>query len=146
LTKPLRYLGNEDVWETRFLAPTDMQDGTYSVRLVLRDRNGNTYRESKTFVIASKPPTLKVTLEARRFRRGDSIRLKVSASSSTRTLIANLDGAVPVSLHWDASARASTGELQLPADLLPGSYKLVVTAEDVAHNIGSQEVQVEVLP
>ena len=146
LTKPLRYLGDEDVWQTRFLAPTDMTDGTYSVRLVLRDRSGNTYRESKTFVIASKPPTLKVMLEGKRFRRGDSIRLKVSASSSTRTLIANLPGAMPVNLHWDASARASTGELQVPADLSPGSYRLIVTAEDIAHNIGSQEVQVEVLP
>jgi hypothetical protein len=25
-------------------------------------------------------------------------------------------------------------------------YKLTVTAEDVAHNIGSEEVQIEVLP
>jgi len=87
-----------------------------------------------------------VILEGKRFRRGDSIRLKVSASSSTRTLIANLPGAMPVNLHWDASARASTGELQVPADLSPGSYRLIVTAEDIAHNIGTQEVQVEVLP
>jgi len=146
LTKPLRYLGNEDVWQTRFLAPPDMTDGTYSVRLVLRDRNGNAYRESKSFVIASKTPTLKITLDGKRFRRGDSIRLKVSASSSTRTLIANLQGAMPVNLHWDAAARANTGELQVPPDFSPGTYRLVVTAEDIAHNIGSQEVQVEILP
>lgn len=146
LTKPLRYLGSEDVWQTRFLAPADMTDGTYSVRLLLRDRNGNVYRESKTFVIASKPPTIRVTLDSKRFRRGDSIRLRVSASSTTRTLIAKLDGAMPVSLHWDASARTNTGELQVPPDLSPGTYQLVVTAEDIAHNIGSQEVQVEVLP
>jgi Ca-activated chloride channel family protein len=146
LTKPLRYLGDEKVWQTRFLAPSDMTDGTYSVRLVLRDRQGNIYRESKSFVIASKPPTLKITLEARRFRRGDSIRMKVSASSSTRTLVANLTGAIPVNLHWNAAARASTGELQVPTDLSPGTYRLIVTAEDIAHNIGSQEVQIEVLP
>lgn len=146
LTKPLRYLGDEDVWQTRFLAPSDMTDGTYSVRLVLRDRNGNTYRESKTFVIASKPPTLKIVLDNKRFRRGDSIRLKVSASASTRTLIANLQGATPVNLHWDTAAHASTGELQVPADFSLGTYRLIVTAEDIAHNIGSQEVQVEILP
>ena len=27
-----------------------------------------------------------------------------------------------------------------------GTYKLTVTAEDIAHNIGTQEVQLEVLP
>src|ERR1019366_1757612 len=43
LTKRLRYLDNEDVWQTRFLAPDDMQDGTYSVGLVLRDKAGHTY-------------------------------------------------------------------------------------------------------
>lgn len=146
LTKPLRYLNHEDVWQTRFLAPPDMTDGTYSVRLVLRDRSGNTYRESKTFVIASKPPTLRVSLDSKSFHRGDAIKLKVSASSTTRTLIANLQGAMPVNLHWDATARASTGELQVPADFSPGTYRLIVTAEDIAHNIGSQEVQVEILP
>ncbi|HEV8493533.1 MAG TPA: VIT and VWA domain-containing protein, partial [Candidatus Angelobacter sp.] len=45
LTKPLRYLGKEDIWQTRFLAPVDMEDGTHTVRLVLRDRNGFVYRE-----------------------------------------------------------------------------------------------------
>ena len=116
------------------------------MRLVLSDRHGNTYRESKTFVIASKPPTLKIALDAKRFRRGDSIRVEVSASSSTRTLVASFPGAMPVNLHWSAAARASTGELQVPTDLSPGTYRLIVTAEDVAHNIGSQEVQIEVLP
>src|SRR5947209_1451813 len=146
LTKPLRYLNKEDVWQTRFLAPPDMTDGTYNVRLVLRDRSGNIYRENKSFVIASKPPTLKVNLDSRRFRRGSAIHLKVSASSSTRNLIANLHGAPRVRLLWDAAARTNIGELQLPADFSPGNYTLVVTAEDIAHNIGSQEVQIEVLP
>jgi hypothetical protein len=63
LEKPLRYLAGEDVWQTRFLAPTDMKDGSYPVRLVLRDTNGQVYRESKSFVIASTPPAVKVRLE-----------------------------------------------------------------------------------
>ena len=40
LVQPLRYLSSEDIWQTRFLAPTDMQDGTYTVRLILRDQSG----------------------------------------------------------------------------------------------------------
>jgi Ca-activated chloride channel family protein len=146
LVQPLRYLSSEDIWQTRFLAPSDMQDGTYTVRLILRDRLGHTYRESKTFVIASKPPVVEVKLDRKRFQRGQTIRLKVGASRSTRTLVARLEGAAPVALRWDAKAAANTGDLMIPGETIPGTYKLTVTAEDIAHNIGTQEVQIEVLP
>ena len=146
LVQPLRHLSSEDVWQTRFLAPTDMQDGTYTVRLILRDQVGHTYRESKTFVIASKPPVVQVKLDRKRFQRGQSIVMKVSASESTRTLVARMDGAAPVPLRWDAKSGANTGALMIPEQMIPGTYKLTVTAEDIAHNIGTQEVQVEVLP
>jgi len=146
LVQSLRYLSSEDVWQTRFLAPTDMQDGTYTVRLILRDQVGHTYRESKTFVIASKPPVVQVKLDRKRFQRGQTIDLKVSASESTRTLVARMEGAVPVALRWDVKAAANTGVLTIPEQTIPGTYKLTVTAEDIAHNIGTQEVQIEVLP
>ena len=146
LVQPLRYLSAEDVWQTRFLAPTDMQDGTYSVRLILRDKVGHTYREAKTFVIASKPPVVQVKLDRKRFHRGQTIDLKVSASESTRTLVARMDGTAPVALHWDARAAANTGALTIPEQAIPGTYKLTVTAEDIAHNIGTQEGPIEVLP
>jgi Ca-activated chloride channel family protein len=146
LVQPLRHLGSEDIWQTRFLAPTDMQDGTYTVRLVLRDQLGHTYHESKTFVIASKAPVVRIALDRKRFQRGQTIGLKVNASGSTRTLVARMDGALPVALHWDAAASTDTGALTIPGQTIPGIYKLTVTAEDIAHNIGTQEVQIEVLP
>jgi Ca-activated chloride channel family protein len=146
LTKPLRYLGKEDIWQTRFLAPVDMEDGTHTVRLVLRDRNGAVYREAKTFVIASKTPTVRIILSRKQFRKGESIPLRVQASSSTRTLLAQLEGAAPVSLRWNPDESASTGEIAVPSELVPGRYRLTVTAEDIAHNIGVQEVQVEIIP
>jgi Ca-activated chloride channel homolog len=146
LVQPLRYLSSEDIWQTRFLAPTDMQDGTYTVRLILRDQVGHTYRESKTLVIASKPPVVQVKLDRKRFQRGQTIDLRVSASESTRTLVARMDGAVPVALRWDGKASTNTGTLTIPDQAIPGTYKLTVTAEDLAHNIGTQEVQIEVLP
>jgi Ca-activated chloride channel family protein len=116
------------------------------VRLILRDRLGRTYRESKTFVIASKPPVVEVKLDRKRFQRGQPIDLRVQASQSTRTLVARLDGAAPVELKWDPRAAANTGEMLIPDQMIPGSYKLTVTAEDIAHNIGTGEVQIEVLP
>ncbi len=146
LVQKLRYLSGEDVWQTRFLAPDDMQDGTYTVRLVLRDSIGHTYREFKTFVIASKPPVVQIRLETKRYHRGQTMPLKASASQSTRTLTARLEGASPVSLNWDARAGVNTGQLVIPEETIPGTYKLTVTAEDIAHNIGTQEVQIEVLP
>jgi len=146
LTKPLRYLGKEDIWQTRFLAPVDMEDGTHTVRLVLRDRNGSVYREAKTFVIASKTPAVKIILSRKQFRKGESIPLRVQASASTRTLLAQLEGAAPVHLRWNPDELASTGEIAVPSELVPGRYRLTVTAEDIAHNIGVQEVQVEIIP
>jgi Ca-activated chloride channel homolog len=146
LTKRLRYLPEEDVWQTRFLAPTDMTDGTYAVRLVLRDRQGNTYREEKTFVIASKPPVVKIRLAKTKYRRGEVVELNVSATQNTRTLVARLDGAAPVNLRWNRQAGASTGQMLVPPELAAGAHRLTVIAEDMAHNIGTQEVQLEILP
>ena len=146
LVQPLRHLQDEDIWQTRFFAPSDMRDGTYSVRLILRDRTGNTYRESKTFVIASTPPVIQIKLEQKRVRRGQVLHLRVAASSSTRTLTAHLEGAAPIGLKWDARAGANTGQLTIPENAIPGTYKLTVTGEDIAHNIGTQGVDIEVLP
>ena len=146
LEKQLRYLPGEDVWQTRFLAPPEMSDGVYPVRLILRDKGGRIYREQKSFVIASKPPTVKVKLSQTRFRAGDSIPLTVNASQNTRTLIARVEGLAPVPLHWNHDAAASTGQVPLPPRLPAGNYTLTVTAEDVAHNLAATEVRIEVVP
>lgn len=146
LEKPLRYLNGEDVWQTRFLAPADMSDGIYQVRLILRDKDGQVYREQKSFVIASKPPTVKVRVERLRYRAGELIPLVVSASQSTRTLTARVEGLAPVTLRWNRDAAASTGQLPLPVHLPAGEYTLAVTAEDVAHNLATAEVHIEVVP
>jgi Ca-activated chloride channel family protein len=146
LIKNLRYLPGEDMWQTRFLAPEDMTDGTYVVRLILRDREGHVYRESKAFVIVTQPPVVRVRLERKQFRRGEPIPLRVSASARTRTVVARIYGAEPAYLTWNQDAGANTGNLLVPADLPVGPYTLTVTAEDIAHNIGSQEVTIEVLP
>jgi len=146
LVQKLRYLSGEDIWQTRFFAPGDMQDGTYNVRLVLRDKAGHTYRESKSFVIASKPPVIQIRLDQKRYRRGQLLELRVSASQSTRTLLARLEGVAPVGLKWDARAGTNTGQLMIPEQMIPGLYRLTVTGEDVAHNIGSQGVDLEIVP
>jgi Ca-activated chloride channel homolog len=146
LIKRLRYLREEDTWQTRFLAPADLADGTYLVRLILRDRLGHVYRESKSFVIVSHPPVVRVKLAKRRFRNGEPVRLRVLASEYTRHVVARLPGAEPVELHWNQQAGSNTGELEVPLSLPAGEYALTVTAEDIAHNISTEEVPIEVAP
>lgn len=146
LVKELRFLKEEDIWQTRFLAPADMADGSYQVRLVLRDRDGHIYREAKTLVIASKPPVVRVNLAKARYRPGETIEMRVSASRTTRTVMARLYGAPPVHLYWNPGAETNTGKIVVPSFLPAGKYNLTVTAEDFAHNIGTEEVALEVVP
>lgn len=146
LTKPLRYLKQEDIWQTRFLAPADLADGVYTVRLILRDREGRVARENKTFLISSQPPLVRATLDRNRARPGDTITLNVRASQTTRLITARLYGAEPVSLRWSEGAKSNTGTLIVPASLPAGRYSIHVTAEDVAHNVSHQEVPLDVLP
>lgn len=68
------------------------------------------------------------------------------ASASTRTLTARLEGVAPVTLRWSESANANTGMLIVPPDMPLGTWKLTVSAEDIAHNIGTAEVSVDVVP
>jgi Ca-activated chloride channel family protein len=146
LVKELRYLQHEDVWQTRFLAPVDMTDGTYHVRLILRDREGRVFRESKSFVIASKPPLVRVKLDRNRYRRGEAVHVRARAAQSARTVTARMVGLAPVSLRWNSREAASSGDFVVPAHLPAGRYTLTVTAEDFAHNIGTEEVALEIVP
>src|SRR5258706_5034583 len=113
--KTLRYLTDEDTWQTRFLAPKDLADGTYHVRLILRDKQGRVFRESKSFVIASKPPTVKVKLDRNQYHRGDVMKENVSASDTTRTIVARMYGAPPVYLRWNPEVGSRTGAMMIPA-------------------------------
>jgi Ca-activated chloride channel family protein len=146
LTKPLRYLKNEDIWQTRFLAPADMPDGVHTVRLILRDRDGHVVREQKTFVISSQPPIVRTTLSKGQVRAGETIKLNVRASETTCRITARLYGAEPVTIQWAENVKANTGALTIPASLPAGRYSIHVSAEDVAHNVSHQEVPLDVLP
>ena len=67
-------------------------------------------------------------------------------SQGTRTVIVRLDGAPGLNLRWNEQAGASVGDLPIPPEFPPGRYMLTVTAEDIAHNSGSQEVALDVVP
>jgi Ca-activated chloride channel family protein len=114
--------------------------------LILRDKNGNVYREQKTFVISSHAPLVRVHFDSNRVRAGENVTLRVQSSQTTKTITARLYGAAPLVLHWNEQSKASTGILNIPASLPAGRYSVHVTAEDIAHNISHQEVPLEILP
>jgi Ca-activated chloride channel family protein len=49
-------------------------------------------------------------------------------------------------LRWDPHAGASIGALTVPDGLPAGRYVIHVTAEDIAHNVASQELTFDVIP
>ncbi|HQU85900.1 MAG TPA: VIT and VWA domain-containing protein, partial [Pyrinomonadaceae bacterium] len=125
-TLPLKFLESEKVWETRFLAPVWMTDGTYKCRLILTDKNGSGYSEDKTFVVDSRAPKVKINLEKTTFQADEEIKLKVSADSDTNRLFARVYGAKPVQLFWSKDEKTNVGKLKIPADLVSGKYTLTV--------------------
>jgi Ca-activated chloride channel family protein len=143
LIKNLVYLASEDIWQTRFLVPKEFSDGTYSCRLILRDRSGNQYEEKKTFLVDSRPPLFKTRWEGK-FTRGSTVKIIVSADHDTRSLFASIKSLNPVRVEWSSTAKASVGYIKVPADLPAGTYTLQVIGEDFAHNISLWSTMVEV--
>jgi len=144
-TLPLKFLASEGVWETRFLAPSWMADGTYNCRLLLTDKDGNGFEETKTFVVDSNAPILKINLPKTTFQSGEEIEIRVSADRDTAKLTAKFYGARPVQLFWSNAEKANIGKLSVPNSIASGRYVLTVSAEDFAHNQSSEEVRIEVL-
>jgi Ca-activated chloride channel family protein len=145
-TLPLKFLQNEGVWEVRFLAPAWLPDGTYRCRLLMTDKNGNGYQETKGFVIDSHAPKLGVKVDDKPIKAGEDLIVKVSADSDTVRLFARMYGAQPVRLSWSQQDQTNVGKLRVPANLAAGRYMLTISAEDAAHNQSTAEVSIEVLP
>jgi Ca-activated chloride channel family protein len=145
LTKRMTYIKSDDVWQTRFLAPSGMADGVYHCRLVLVDRRGRAYQEEKSFVIDSRPPKLQASLDKTVAQAGEDLMITVRADSDTRVIAARVFGSLPVPVMWDAKAKANIGHLRIPAGLPSGTYAIQVTAEDFAHNASAVELVIEVI-
>jgi len=144
-TLPLTFLQSEGVWEVRFLAPSWLPDGTYRCRLLMTDRDGNAYQETKSFVIDSHAPRLKVTLDKTTARAGEDLVVKVAADSDTVRLFARMYGSQPSQLAWSPQEQTNIGKLRLAAGLATGRYTITISAEDAAHNQSTIEVPIDVV-
>jgi len=144
-TKQMVYLSDQDVWETRFLAPPEMADGAYGARLILQDDRGRSYQEEKSFVIDSRPPKITAKLAQASVQAGEELTINATADSDTRRIQARVFGAAPVDLRWSKQANASVGKLRVPLGLPSGVYTVTLSAEDFAHNTSSLELQIQVI-
>ncbi len=144
LTKPLHYIADEDVWEARFLAPKWMNDGTYRCTLLLTDTDGNLYEEDKSFVIDSKPPTVRVRSDKERYLPGERVIMTINADRDTRRLQVRIGTLLPAEARYQTRLGASRAEVLLPPDLPAGTYTMRVTAVDFARNTTVVEIPLEV--
>lgn len=144
-TLPLTFLQSEGVWEVRFLAPSWLPDGTYRCRLLMTDREGNAYQETKSFVIDSHAPRLKVVLDKTTARAGDDLVVKVSADSDTVRLFARMYGSQPAPVTWSSREQTNVGKLRIAPGLATGRYTITVSAEDAAHNQSTAEISIDVV-
>jgi Ca-activated chloride channel family protein len=145
LTQSLAYLPADDVWQTRFLAPTWMVDGAYECLLVLTDLDGKKIEEHKSFVIDSKPPAVRASLAASSVSAGGEVGLTVHADADTRRISARIGDGPAIDVTWDGKRKASFGTLRVPRDLPTGRATVTIVAEDMAHNLASAELPLDVI-
>ncbi|TES93674.1 MAG: VWA domain-containing protein [Candidatus Cloacimonadota bacterium] len=145
LIKRMVYHEDEGLWRVRFLVPSNTEDGRYSALLIMKDKEGNIYKEKKTFIIDRKPPVLRIELPGRVLSAGEEILLKAYASKDTKRIEASIEGYLPFSLVYSPLHLASTGILRIPGNLPTGRYTLKVVAEDFAFNTTYKEFKINVV-
>ena len=132
------------VFEGRFLVPEGLPDGSYTVRIVLRDAAGGAASESKRFVIDGRAPAIAPEIP-RVARSGETLRVAVRTDEDVIVLEARLGDGAPVPLRWDDAAKRSVGFIRVPSALI-GAQPFFIEAVDAAKNRGFARGLVEVRP
>ncbi|MFN7955629.1 MAG: VIT domain-containing protein [bacterium] len=141
---PLVRRPESNLWEGRFLVPEGLADGRYAIRIVLTDASGARVTEAKHFVLDGTAPTI-APQDVSRARAGERLRVAARTDSDVVFLSARIADAAPVPLRWDATSKASVGELIVPTSAR-GATPLFFEAVDGAKNRGFARASVEVLP
>lgn len=145
-TLPMSFLPDAGCWQARFFAPPDLADGAHRCLVMLRDHDGRLFREDKSFVIDSRPPAVRWLNPVPEVRAGAELRLEVDAPPDTRSLSASLGGWGRVKLRWDVLRKCCTGVLPVASAVPPGGGRLILVAEDLAHNVFRKDYTVRILP
>lgn len=132
LRLPLRRRPQSNVWEGRFLVPSGLRDGRYTVRILIKDESGLAVSENKEFVIDGTAPRLTPQLPAT-VRMGDSVLIAAGADEDVIVLTARFGEQAPVALRWDSATRRSVGTWRVPANAA-GRVPVLFEAVDAAKN------------
>ncbi len=132
------------LWEGRFLVPEHLEDGRYTVRILLRDRGGAVASESKHFILDGRAPVIRPELPPRA-QPGQTLTVAARTDEDVIALSARLGGGPPVPLRWESASRRSVARLAVPASLA-GRQEVFFEAVDGAHNHGFARAVLEVRP
>jgi len=160
--KDLVYDADQTVWTTRFLVPKATDDGVYWIHVVVTEADGDTSWFRISYTVDTKAPVLRVdvrnpqqlvpggmlAMTARPIvgflelgnemlqALGQDAAARAKAFVDIKAVVARVPELdLEVLLVSNADAEAGWhGELALPADAAAGTYRLEVTATDVAGN------------
>ncbi len=160
--KDLVFDASETVWTTRFLVPKQTNDGVYWIHVVVTESDGDTSWYRISYTVDTKAPVLRVQIDGLRHlvpgavlaltarpivgflelgnemiqSLGRDAAARAKAFVDIKQVVARIPGIdAEFVLVSDPDAEAGWhGELQLPADMEPGTYRVEVTATDVAGN------------
>ncbi|HEX4384995.1 MAG TPA: VWA domain-containing protein, partial [Myxococcales bacterium] len=156
-----RWDEEQQAFSARFLVPAGTADGSYPIRVEVTDRNGVTQVLPLSIGIDTHAP--RMVAWAAPVRAGQQLRLRAVASVSPGEAWSALTGQGELKALFDVrrvTARLWDGrEVDLPLDgfgfsalvetgsaLAPGSYPVVLVAQDFAGNSARSEIAVEVRP
>ncbi len=159
--KDLVYDGDAQLWVTRFLVPRTVDDGVYWIHVVATDRRGQAEWFKLAYTVDTLAPVMRVDLDTDTFVVGDGLEVtarpvigflelgtemvralgrdaaaRAKAFVDVKTVVARLAGTdvEAVLRSTPGGAPGWHGTLDLPLTLPAGSYRLEVTATDVAGN------------
>ncbi len=160
--KDLVFDPSETVWTTRFLVPKETNDGVYWIHVVVTESDGDTSWYRISYTVDTKAPVLRVDIRnlnqlvpgallavtARPIvgflelgsemiqALGRDAAARAKAFVDIKQVVARIpeiDAEVLLVSNQDAEA-GWHGEIELPDHMEPGTYRLEVTATDVAGN------------
>jgi len=131
-----------NIWEGRFLAPSDFPDGRHAVRILIKDSSGATISETKHFIMDGKAPEIRPMLP-KTAGPGETIKIMANTDSDVVILTARIGDAPPVPLKWDPKDKCSIGYLRVPDNLI-GAREVFFEAVDGAKNRGFARSVLEV--
>ena len=128
--------GADGKWALKYTVPM-VSDGSYGILITARDMVGNKGTCTVNFAVDNIPPTMHASITPSVARSRDTITLKVTADSDTKSLIAIIRGKNYNLVKWDGDVWIL--HYTVP-DVSNGDYNIHLTATDQLGNQGNATI------